>query len=152
MVLVALQACTDSNQETVSEAVQSKENFRDIAYDAYIYAYPPMEQVKTVNGMVEFLGLQRNKAAMNTKLPYESVGMPIVAPNLTSMTGGMLIDISDGPVSLEIPEVKDRNIRVANHVRRQDLVVHAVRNPKRLKESRHRPYLAKSSCIIVGKI
>jgi hypothetical protein len=36
--------------------------------------------------------------------------MPIVAPNLTSMTGGIFIDISHGPVTVEIPEVKDRYI------------------------------------------
>jgi len=94
MVLVTLQACTESNQETDTQAAQSQENLRDIAYDAFIYAYPLIEQVKTVNGMVEFLGLQPNKAAMNTKLPWESVGQPIVAPNLTSMTGIVFIDIN----------------------------------------------------------
>ncbi len=87
-----------------------RDSLKDVAYDAFIYAYPMMEQVKTVNGMKEFMGLEANKPSMNTKLPWDSVGMPIVAPNLTSMTGGMLIDISKGPVTVEIPQVKDRYI------------------------------------------
>ncbi len=94
---------------TVAEAAGTG-GLEEIAYEAFIYAYPLMEQVKTVNGMVEFLGLALNKPAMNPKLPWDSVGMPIVAPNLTSMTGGVMIDISHGPVTFEIPEVKDRYI------------------------------------------
>ena len=46
MVLVTLQACTENKQETVSEAAQSQGNLRDIAYDAFIYAYPLMEQIE----------------------------------------------------------------------------------------------------------
>ena len=88
----------------------NQETLQDIAYDAFIYAYPLMEQVKTINGMFKFMGLTPNKPAMNPKLPWKNVGQPIVAPNLTSMTGGLFIDISHGPVTLEIPEVKDRYI------------------------------------------
>jgi len=88
--------------------VTPEESLKDIAYDAFIYAYPMMEQVKTINGMREFMGLEFNITAMNPKLPWDNVGMPIVAPNLTSMTGGVLIDLSNGPVTLEIPEMKDR--------------------------------------------
>ena len=90
--------------------MKNQETLQDIAYDAFVYAYPLMEQVKTINGMFKFMGLTPNKPSMNTKLPMENVGMPIVAPNLTSMTGGLFIDISHGPVTLEIPEVKDRYI------------------------------------------
>ncbi len=88
----------------------NQETLQDIAYDAFVYAYPLMEQVKTINGMFKFMGLTPNKPAMNPKLPWKNVGQPIVAPNLTSMTGGLFIDISHGPVTLEIPEVKDRYI------------------------------------------
>ena len=90
--------------------MKNQETLQDIAYDAFVYAYPLMEQVKTINGMFKFMGLTPNKPAMNTKLPWKNVGQPIVAPNLTSMTGGLFIDISHGPVTLEIPEVKDRYI------------------------------------------
>lgn len=90
--------------------MKNQENLQDIAYDTFVYAYPLMEQVKTLNGMFKFMGLTANKASMNPKLPMENVGMPIVAPNLTSMTGGVFIDISHGSVTLEIPEVKDRYI------------------------------------------
>ncbi len=86
------------------------ENLKDIAYDAFIYAYPMMEQVKTLNGMFSFLNMKANEVSMNPNLPWDNVGQPIVAPNLTSMTGGMFIDISHGPVSVELPEVKDRYI------------------------------------------
>ncbi|MCZ6520037.1 MAG: hypothetical protein O6848_00895, partial [Bacteroidetes bacterium] len=78
-------------------------NLKDIAYDAFIYAYPMMEQVKTVNGMQKFLGMEINKSSMNPKLPWESVGQPINSPNLTSMTGGILLDLSYGQVTVEIP-------------------------------------------------
>ena len=54
------------------------------------------------------MGLEFNKAAINPKLPWENVGMPIVAPNLTSMTGGILLDLSKQPITIEIPEIKDR--------------------------------------------
>ena len=81
-----------------------------IAEEAFIYAYPMMEQVKTVNGMFDFMGMVPNVPSMNERLPRDNVGQPIVAPNLTSMTGGIFIDISHGPVTIEIPEVKDRYI------------------------------------------
>jgi len=89
---------------------KQKGNLKEVAYDAFIYAYPLMEQVKTMNGMFEFMDLKPNVPAMSDKFPMETVGQPIVAPNLTSMTGGILVDISHGPVTVEIPEVKDRYI------------------------------------------
>lgn len=104
VALASLMACNNTKDK------QQKSNLKDTAYEAFIYAYPLMEQVKTVNGMFEFLGMKTNASTMNDKFPMDNVGMPIVAPNLTSMTGGIFIDISDGPVTLEIPEVKDRYI------------------------------------------
>jgi hypothetical protein len=86
------------------------DNLRDIAYEAFVYAYPMLEQVKTINGMFTFVGLATNEATMVPKLPMDNVGMPIVCPNLTSMTGGIFLDISHGPVTVEIPEVKDRYV------------------------------------------
>ena len=101
-----LVSCTDS-QTTI---IEQGESLRDIAQDDFIYAYPLLEQMKTINGMREFMGLGFNEPAMNPRLPWDNVGQPIVAPNLTSMTGGVLIDLSRGPVTLEIPEVQDRYI------------------------------------------
>ena len=96
MTLFMITGCSDPASETGEGSrappTISSESLEEIAYDAFIYAYPLMEQVKTVNGMFEFMGLGPNHVAMNTKLPRESVGMPIVAPNLTSMTGGVFID------------------------------------------------------------
>ena len=31
--------------------MKNQETLQDIAYDAFVYAYPLMEQVKTINGM-----------------------------------------------------------------------------------------------------
>ncbi len=93
-----------------STTKEQNDSLKDVAHDAFIYAYPMMEQVKTVNGMQKFLGLEFNKPAMNPKLPWDNIGQPIVAPNLTSMTGGIFLDLSRGPVTIEIPEVKDRYI------------------------------------------
>ena len=104
VALASLMACNNTKEK------HQKSNLKDTAYEAFIYAYPMMEQVKTVNGMFEFMGLMSNIPAMNDKFPMDNVGMPIVAPNLTSMTGGLYIDISHGPVTLQIPEVKDRYI------------------------------------------
>ena len=101
-----LVSCTDSQTPITEQG----ESLRDIAQDAFIYAYPLLEQMKTINGMREFMGLGFNEPAMNPRLPWDNVGQPIVAPNLTSMTGGVLIDLSRGPVTLEIPEVQDRYI------------------------------------------
>jgi hypothetical protein len=89
---------------TSGDALQS------IAYDAYVYAYPMLEQVKTINNMIRVSGMEFNRAVFNPKLPWDNVGMPIVAPNLTSMTGVVLLDMSHGPVTVEIPEVTDRYI------------------------------------------
>jgi hypothetical protein len=86
------------------------DNLRDIAYEAFVYAYPMLEQVKTINGMFTFMGLATNEPTMVPKLPMDNVGMPIVCPNLTSMTGGIFLDISHGPVTVEVPEVKDRYV------------------------------------------
>ncbi len=90
--------------------MSDKESMKQIAYDAFVYAYPMLEQVKTLNGMMEFVGVEFNRATFNPKLPWENVGMPIVAPNLTSMTGGILVGTTYGPVTIEIPEVYDRYI------------------------------------------
>ncbi len=90
--------------------MNNQENLKEIAYEAFVYAYPMLEQVKTINGMFTFAGLATNEPTMVPKLPMENVGMPIVCPNLTSMTGAVFLDISHGAVTLEIPEVKDRYI------------------------------------------
>lgn len=88
----------------------SSESLQSIGHEAYVYAYPMLEQVKTVNGMIHVSGMEFNRAVFNPNLPWDNVGMPIVAPNLTSMTGGILLDMSHGPVTVEIPEVADRYI------------------------------------------
>ncbi len=90
--------------------MSDQDNMKQIAYDAFVYAYPMLEQVKTINGMIKFMGLEFNEPSFNRKLPWENVGMPIVAPNLTSMTAGILVGTTYGPVTIEIPEVKDRYI------------------------------------------
>lgn len=104
VALASLMACNNKKDK------QQESNIKDTAYEAFIYAYPLMEQVKTMNGMFEFMGLKPNVTTMSDKFPMDNVGLPIVVPNLTSMTGGILIDISHGPVTVEIPEVKDRYI------------------------------------------
>ena len=104
VALASLIACNNTKDN------QQKNNLKDVAYEAFVYSYPLMEQVKTINGMFEFLDMKTNAPTMNDKFPMENVGQPIVAPNLTSMTGGIFIDISHGPVTVEIPEVKDRYI------------------------------------------
>lgn len=89
---------------------ESARSLEAIAYDAFVYAFPMLEQVKTVNGMIQTMGLEFNQPGFNQSLPWENIGQPIVAPNLTSMTGGVLLDTSHGPVTLEVPEVTDRYI------------------------------------------
>lgn len=89
---------------------KNQDNLKDIAYDAFIYAYPMMEQVKTLNGMIQYNKMIPNVVNNIPVYPMENVGQPIVLNNLTSMTGGAYIDISGGPITLEVPEVKDRYI------------------------------------------
>ncbi len=89
---------------------KNQDNLKDIAYDAFIYAYPMMEQVKTINGMIQYNKMIPNVVNNIPVYPMENVGQPIVLNNLTSMTGGAYIDISGGPVTLEVPEVQDRYI------------------------------------------
>ncbi len=68
-----LVSCTGS-QTTTPERGKS---LRDIAQDAFIYAYPMLEEMKTVNGMQQFLGVDFNKPGMNPNLPWDAVGAPI---------------------------------------------------------------------------
>ncbi len=98
------------HQDSAPPATLADDDLEAIAYDAFIYAYPMMEQIKTINGMITYADMRPNRVSMNPNLPRENVGQPIVAPNLTSMTGGIFIDISGGPVTMEVPEVKDRYI------------------------------------------
>ena len=109
MVLIFFTLNAECAQEEKKTTV-TKTNLKKVAYEAYIYAYPMMEQVKTLNNMFKFMGMKPNVVSMNPAFPMDNVGMPIVAPNLTSMTGGLYLDISAGPVTIEIPEVKDRYI------------------------------------------
>ncbi len=101
--LIAVSGCQQQRQA-------EQESLKDIAYDAFIYAYPMMEQIKTTNGMMQVMGLSPNQVSMNPAYPMDNVGHPIVAMNLTSMTGGIFVDISGGPVTIEVPEIKDRYV------------------------------------------
>jgi len=105
ILALLLSGCQPNPKEATDTAT-----IKDLAYEAFIYAYPLMEQVKTINDMFEYNNMTANEVVMVPNFPMDNVGMPIVAPNLTSMTGGIFIDISAGPVTLEIPEVKDRYI------------------------------------------
>jgi len=114
VTLFVAAGCSDPAPEagdsSSAPAVESDESLEAIAHEAFIYAHPLMEQVKTLNGMFAFMGMKANEPSMSEALPWDNVGMPIVAPNLTSMTGGIFVDISGGPVTIEVPEVKDRYI------------------------------------------
>ena len=56
--------------------MNNQENLKEIAYEAFVYAYPMLEQVKTINAMMEFSGLAANKPAMVPKLPMETAVLP----------------------------------------------------------------------------
>ena len=60
--------------------MSNQENLKEIAYEAFVYAYTMLEQVKTINGMIKFMGLGFNEPKFNRKLPWETVGQPIVVP------------------------------------------------------------------------
>ena len=58
--LIACGNGTDAPAQTAGGLAEDRANLGEIeaiAYDAFIYAYPLMEQVKTVNGMFEFMGM-----------------------------------------------------------------------------------------------
>jgi len=53
MLIVAVgifTSCNDSSQKS------KQASLKDISYEAFVYAYPMMEQVKTINRMVDFMG------------------------------------------------------------------------------------------------
>lgn len=88
---------------------KQKTSLKDLAYEAFIYAYPMIEQVKTVNAMkMAYPEFGPNKVYMGHNYPMENIGQPIVAPNFTSMVGLVQIDISGGPVTIQIPDITDR--------------------------------------------
>ncbi len=70
VALFLIVGCGHSDTATTEQ----DDSLKDVAHDAFIYAYPMMEQVKTISGMQEFLGVEANKPAMNPKLPWDSVG------------------------------------------------------------------------------
>ena len=47
--------------------MSDNDTLKDIAYDAFVYTYPLMEQAKTINGMFEFIRLCPNKPVMNSQ-------------------------------------------------------------------------------------
>jgi hypothetical protein len=57
MTLASLMSYANSKES------KQTSNLQDTAYEAFIYAYPLMEQVKTMNGMFEFMGLKPNVPA-----------------------------------------------------------------------------------------
>ncbi len=73
--LFLLAGCSDSGQ--IPEATSSVqtgergESLEAIAHDAFIYAYPMMEQVKTVNGMFDFMGTRPNKGELKSNLVFQ---------------------------------------------------------------------------------
>ena len=108
LTLLILVSCgQNKKQETLTK---QSESLKELAYDAFVYAYPMLEQLKAMDQMFKYMGSKPNVLDMNSKYPMENINQPIVATNLTSMTGGGFIDISGGPVTLEIPEIKDRYV------------------------------------------
>ncbi len=81
----------------VSCGERGEEPLRDIAYDAFVYAYPMIEQLKTVNGMIEFMGMTFNKVAMNSTVPWENVGNPLQAKLLAPEGEYFLVFRTYGP-------------------------------------------------------
>jgi hypothetical protein len=65
VAIASLAACNQKKEEV---------NLKDTAYEAFIYAYPLMEQVKTMNGMFEFMGLKPNVTTMSDEFPMDNVG------------------------------------------------------------------------------
>jgi hypothetical protein len=45
------------------------------------------------------MNFKSNQISMTPRYPMDNVGQPIVAPNLTSMTGGAFFDITYDPVT-----------------------------------------------------
>ncbi|MDN3643863.1 DUF1254 domain-containing protein [Lutimonas halocynthiae] len=106
-LLIMVSCGQNKKQETPTK---QSESLKELAYDAFVYAYPMLEQLKAMDQMFKYMGSKPNVLDMNSKYPMENINQPIVATNLTSMTGGGFIDISGGPVTLEIPEIKDRYV------------------------------------------
>ena len=52
VALASLIACNTTKNQ------QEKISLKDTAYEAFVYSYPLMEQVKTLNGMFEFTGYE----------------------------------------------------------------------------------------------
>lgn len=90
--------------------MSDQDNMNQIAHDAFLHTNPVLEQVKTINGVIEFMGLEFNKLNFEGRLPWQNVVKSIVAPNLTSNTGGIRVGTIYGPATLEILETKERNI------------------------------------------
>jgi hypothetical protein len=108
LTLFILVSCGQNKKQETQ--IKQSETHKELAYDAFVYAYPMLEQLKAMDQMFKLMGSKPNVLDMNSKYPMENINQPIVATNLTSMTGGGFIDISGGPVTLEIPEIKDRYV------------------------------------------
>ena len=68
--LMILSGCSTATKDIAKQT----SNLKDTAYEAFIYAYPLMEQVKTMNGMFEFMGLKPNVSTMSDEFPMDNVG------------------------------------------------------------------------------
>ncbi|MGB5357087.1 MAG: DUF1254 domain-containing protein [Eudoraea sp.] len=103
--LLVLFSCNESKgpQLTVKE-------YKDLGYSAYIYGYPMLAQLGQLNAFLDDGTLVKNKIQVITGFSKEDTPENFMTASLLPNTAGIFIDVSEGPVIIDIPRVKDRYI------------------------------------------
>lgn len=100
--LILISCKTDATPEP------SLKEYKDISYEAFVYTYPILEQVRLVNSLLSEELLEQNRISILKGFGSESKSTNEILTGLLPNTAGTLIDVTNGPVIIDIPKTRDR--------------------------------------------
>ena len=103
--LLVLFSCNESKGPQLSV-----KEYKDLGYSAYIYGYPMLAQLGQINAFLDDGTLVKNNIQVIKGFSKEDTPENSMTASLLPNTAGIFIDVSEGPVIIDIPRVKDRYI------------------------------------------
>lgn len=85
----------------------SNKEYQDIAYEAFIYSYPILAQLKLVNSLLEKETLVKNKFTLISGFSSKDTIPNKTGVRILPNTAGILVDITKGPVIIDVPTIRD---------------------------------------------
>lgn len=100
-IALLLTACTNSKQNLTPEQA------KDLAKEAYIYAFPAVEHNKVIGDILNLFKMPPNQFVSNTTF-LTPTDTTVVSPNHDTYYAYAVCDIRNEPVVLSIPHIKER--------------------------------------------